>query len=166
MFAHPQFNIVEAFTPSALPDFFAIPASIPDRGPLPRFLFRLLWHTCRGSIPPQAPSDPPGSFSVSMCCSMPSATPGNGIDHSSLAQSLLLPASAAKSSAFPSSGLSGLFTGFSFYRFTSQPLLSLLASDSGSLTRLFPVGFPPTRQRTISRFPAATPPYPRRGVRL
>src|SRR6266704_1282889 len=76
MFAHRQFHLVGAFTPSALPDFFAIPASIPDRGPLPCFLFGLLRLTRRGSIPLQEPSDLPGSFLVSMCCSMPSATPG------------------------------------------------------------------------------------------
>jgi len=38
----------------------------------------------RDGWPPfEEPSDPPGSFLVSLCCSMPSATPGRGIDRSS-----------------------------------------------------------------------------------
>ena len=160
MFALSQFNVVAAFTPSALPDFFAIPASIPDRGPLPGFLFGSLWHTRCDSIPHQEPSDPPGSSSVSMCCSMPSATPGRGIDRSSLARSLLLPASAAKASAFPTSGLSGLSTGFSFYRFTSQPSSAPCFGFGWSDSDLSPWASHPHDKEPFPGSTAASPPYP------
>ena len=156
MFAHPQFNLVEAFTPSALPDFFAIPTSIPDRGSLPCFLFGLLWHTRRGSIPLQVPSDPPGSLPVSMCCSMPSATPGKSLITCLDAISLVACFS-CESFGLPNFGSFG-----AIYRIQ---LLSLhLATSLRSLLRIrvvrlrpFPVGFPPTRQETISRFNRSHP---------
>jgi hypothetical protein len=91
-----------------------------DPGPLPRCLFGLLWHTPIGFAPsknPQIRLVHPLSQCVARCRRRPRGRVRSLV----LPQSPLLPASAAKASAFPSSGLSGLLTGFSFYRFTSQP---------------------------------------------
>src|SRR6185503_10115883 len=146
MFAHPQSYVVEAFTPPALPGFFAIPASIPDRSPLPRFLFGLLRHTCCGSIPPQEPSDPPGSFLVSMCCSMPSVTPGEGL--------ITRPGAIAPVACFSceSFGLPNFGSFGATYRIQLLSLhlatcLCFLLRFRVARLRPFPVGFPPTPQR-------------------
>jgi hypothetical protein len=121
----------------------------------------------------------PGLFSITMCCSMPSATPGVGalarlakvrslyracdarpflpfqasvsieqpISSTLLLPLLpLLPASIAKVSATPI-GLSRLPTGFSFYRFSSQPFLfpqHLLLIWIRAVDYPYPEGFAPS----------------------
>ena len=112
-----------------------------DRGPLPRCLFGLLWHTPNGWPPLKNPSDPPGSFLVSMCCSMPSATPGRGIDHSSYRDRsyCLLQLRKLRPSQLR------VFRGYlpdSASIASPRNLPPLLASVSGGLTKTFPRGVP------------------------
>ena len=157
MFAHSQSNVVEAFTPSALPDFFATPASIPDRGSLPRSLFGLLWHTCRGSLPLKTlPIRLVRSLSpcVARCRLRPR---GEGLITrlSAIAPVACVSCESFGLPNFGSFGATYRIQLLSLHLATAPPLLAL---DSGSLTKLFPVAFPPTRHRTISRSPAATPP--------
>jgi hypothetical protein len=156
MFAHPQSNTVEAFTPPALPGFFARPASIPDRDPLPRSLFGLLGILAAVRFRLKSPSDPPGSFFVSMCCSMPSVTPGRGIDHLSWRDRscCLLQLRKLRPSQLR------VFRGYlpdSASIASPRNLSSTPCFRFGLLTRLCPVGFTPTRQRTISRSPTNHP---------
>jgi len=76
MFARSRLQAVAAFTPPALPGFFAIPAAIPGQGPLLSFFSRLDQHTRRRSTShAKNLSDQPGSFTFTVCCSMLSATP-------------------------------------------------------------------------------------------
>ena len=156
MFAHPQSNVVEAFTPSALPDFLATPASIPDRGSLPRSLFGLLWHTCRGSLPLKTlPIRLVRSLSpcVARCRLRPR---GEGLI---TRLSAIAPVACVSCESF---GLPNFGSFGATYRIQ---LLSLhLATCLHSLLRFrvvrlrpFPVGFPPTRLRTISRFHRSHP---------
>src|SRR5262245_41892784 len=65
------------FTPSALPDFIAIPVPIPRLllfAPLPFGCFRILDPSRQKD---QESFGEPGCLSVSLCCSMPSVTPGS-----------------------------------------------------------------------------------------
>ena len=77
MFALPLTSAVEVFAPAALPAFSAIPTSIPATSPSVQLPSR-----CRLILDlSQIPIDQelqwlPGLFSVTVCCSMPSATPG------------------------------------------------------------------------------------------
>jgi len=77
MFAPSLATAVGVFAPAALPAFSAIPTPIPATPPFARLPFG------RQPIldPSQIPSDQelkwlPGLFSITLCCSMPSATPG------------------------------------------------------------------------------------------
>ena len=159
---------MEVFAPAALPAFSAMLTPIPAAPPFAQLPFGC-WLILNLS---QIPIDQelewlPGLFSFTMCCSMPSATPGvEALARPAKVRSLfracdaqpflpfqvsvsieqlirstlllpllpLLPASIAKDSATPT-GLSRLRTGFSFYRFTSQPFLLpqhlLLDLDTG-----------------------------------
>lgn len=77
MFVPPLATAVAVFAPAALPAFSAIPTPIPAPPPFARLPFG-----CRRILDPsQIPSDQepkwlPGLFPITMCCSMPSATPG------------------------------------------------------------------------------------------
>jgi len=77
MFALPLPLAVGTFTPSALPDFIAIPVPIPRL----HLLLSSLSVAFAYSIPPdwkdQEWFGEPGCLSVSLCCSMPSVTPGS-----------------------------------------------------------------------------------------
>lgn len=168
MFALPLPTAVEAFAPSVLPDFYAIPAPIPNHPPFAQLPLRSLSHTRSAETSPdQELWWLPGLFSVIVCCSVPSATPGEGAlarpakvrprfsacdawpflsfqTSVSIEQHFRFPTPAAtapvacvNSQCFghPNDTLSGLTTGFSFYRFTSQPFLLrqllLPVSDTG-----------------------------------
>jgi len=159
---------VEVFTPAALPAFYAMPTSIPATPPFAQlpFVRWLILDLSQISID-RGHEWLPGLFSITVCCSMPSATPGAealarpakvrswsracdarlflpfrasvSIEQPTTSPLLLprvplLPASIAKASATPIC-LSRLPTGFSFYRFTSQPFLPqqhlLLDLDTG-----------------------------------
>jgi hypothetical protein len=154
MFALPLPTAVVAFTPSVLPDFYAIPAPIPNHPPSAQLPLRSLSHTRSA----ETSTDQelwwlPGLFSVIMYCSVPSATPGEGAlarlagvgslfsacdawpflpfqVSVSIEQHFRFPSPAAtapvacvnrQSFGLPNVFLSGLTTGFSSYRFTSQP---------------------------------------------
>ena len=58
------------------PTSFAIPASIPRSWSFASLPFWVALAYSYRFCTVEEPSDPPGSSSVSMCCSMPSATPG------------------------------------------------------------------------------------------
>ncbi|HLA09479.1 MAG TPA: hypothetical protein VJ023_02605 [Pyrinomonadaceae bacterium] len=75
MFVHPRAKAVEAFTPPALPGFIAIPASIPFQSAFDALRFTVARHTWRRSGLAKTVSGPPGSFTITVCCSMLSATP-------------------------------------------------------------------------------------------
>jgi len=80
MFALPLPIAVEAFAPSVLPDFYAIPAPIPNHPPSAPLPLRSLLHTRSAETSTdQEPWRLPGLFSVIVCCSVPSATPGRGL---------------------------------------------------------------------------------------
>src|SRR6266849_6742404 len=123
MFARPRPIAVRAFTPSALPDFFAIPALIPSQLPSVRLPLKVaLPYSALVQAPIQELLLACLVASTSPCCSMPSATPGR-----SQVLVCIAPVSVA---CIPCHGLghptgiSGLTTGFSVLRFTSQPLLN------------------------------------------
>lgn len=119
-------NVVSAFTPSALLDFFAIPALIPcplSFGRLPVTVdrpystpFRLQDQELLGQAMVRL---------VSLCVARCRRRP-RGRDHS-VVQATCAPVACvlSQSIGLPNS-LSGLITGFSFFRFTSQPLLCSL----------------------------------------
>ena len=109
--------------------------------------------------PLREPSDPPGSSPSAMCCSMPSATPGKRGDTRlwRVRSCCLLPR--LRRRPFRPWTLSGLPTGFSFYRFTSQPCLHSLLRLRVARLRPFPVGFAPTHQR--DHFQVSNHPSPR-----
>ena len=166
MFALSQFNVVETFAPSALPDFFAIPVSIPRSW----FFTSLPFSGCFGILAAVRfrRKNPPIRLvrSLSQCVARCRRRP-RGRDRS-LVFSAIAPVACFSCEGFGlpifgSFGANYRIQLLSLHLATSPPLL---ASDSGSSTILFPVGFPPTRQRTISRSTAATPPCPRRGVRF
>ena len=75
MFVRPRPKTVKAFTPPALPGFFAIPAFIPVHSSFcnPPFQRWFAYSTSFSSMP--RPSGLPGSFTFTMCCSMLSVTP-------------------------------------------------------------------------------------------
>ena len=125
MFARLRSKTVEAFTPSALPDFSAIPASIPSH---PSFVSPPFhsWSVILGQVQISSPRTLVAAWFVHahLCCSMPSATPERELVARLLTRLPLLPASQAIESAPPFYGFSRLTTGFSVLRFTSQPLLN------------------------------------------
>lgn len=75
MFVRSRSIAVRPFTPSALPDFFAIPVLIPGLLPSVGLPFMVAFHTQSLSPGPRA-SLARLAASTSPCCSMPSATPG------------------------------------------------------------------------------------------
>ena len=99
---------------------------------------------------------PPGCLSISMCCSMPSATPGRK-------QALVSSAPVSVACVFRHSislpdvpfGANYRIQLLSLHLATFPPPSALWPQDSntGRLTRPFPEGFPPSGWRTISRSP-------------
>ena len=138
---------VAAFTPPELPGFIAIPATIPRSRPsagLP--LLGLLRHTRAVRFQRESPTIRlvrPLSPCIARCRLRPRGGRRSLV--------VLHVASVAcffrQSVGPPDKSISGLPTGFSFYRFTSQPSAASLLSVSGGMTLPYPVGFPPTRQK-------------------
>ena len=127
-----------------------------DRGPLPRCLFGLLWHTPNG-WPPLKNLPIRLVRSLSPCVARCRLRPrGEGLI-TRLTAIAPIACFSCESFGLPNFGSFG-----AIYRIQ---LLSLhLATFLRSLLRIrvvrlrpFPVGFPPTRQRTISRFNRSHP---------
>ena len=125
MFALQLALAVGTFAPPALPDFIANPAPIPRPRPLLSSLSVAFAYSVCLRLADQERSGEPGCLAVTLCCSMPSETPGR--DHT-LVLNAPDPVACFRSQdiGLPIKNLSGLPTGFSFYRFTSQPFLLLV----------------------------------------
>src|SRR5437773_8411892 len=109
MFARLRSKTVEAFTPSALPDFSAIPASIPSHPSSVSPPFHS-WSVILGAFQISSPRTLVAASFVHahLCCSMPSATPEQDQSLVSTATALL-PASQAIASACSTAGFRGFF---------------------------------------------------------
>ena len=116
---------VKTFAPPALPGFFAIPVFIPDPWPFVWLPVTVAIHT-RPLSDLGAKNLPGSAWLVVDPNVLLDAVGDPGAEGLlSVVASLLLSAGVAKPSTSPNV-LSGLLTGFSFYRFTSQPLLGSL----------------------------------------
>ena len=121
---------VGTFTPSALPDFIAKPVPFPDPWPFVWLPVTVAIHT-RPLSDLGAKNLPGSAWLVVDPYVLLDAVGDPGAEGLlSVVASLLLSAGVAKPSTSPNV-LSGLLTGFSFYRFTSQPFLRSLLRIRG-----------------------------------
>jgi len=129
MFARPRASAVRAFTPPALPGFFAKPALIPT----PTRFCQPPFYSCAGLLGWLAPTESVLARlanSQSSCVARCRLRPRDGEQHSSSARGSLWLAAREMASALPTSFISGLTTGFSVLRFTSQPFLNSVVLNS------------------------------------
>ena len=117
-----------AFTPPALPGFFAIPAPIPVHPPFADLPFTVALHT-RVSPEPRAVW-PAWFIHIHHVLLDAVCDPGSGGLSLVLAHASLWLAAHEMASDCPTSFISGLTTGFSVLRFTSQPLLNSVVLGS------------------------------------